>query len=278
MRKSWLGSALVLAAAAIILTSERGQPLRRQTRPVLRRGARNMALAGISAVALRVLEKPLVQPLSQLVERRSLGLVRRLKLPKIAETALVIALLDYTLYLWHVFTHKSPFLWRFHVVHHCDLDLDASTALRFHFGEMSLSVPYRAAQVLVIGAGPRQLSTWQNLTIISILFHHSNWRLPVWLERRLSSLIVTPRMHGIHHSIVEDESNSNWSSGLTLWDRIHGTLKLDIPQDEITIGVARFRSPEDVRLTKLVRMPFEKHPPTNLLPSGERPRRAPRGQ
>src|SRR5215208_1822575 len=103
--------------------------------------------------------------------------------------------MDYTLYLWHMLTHRVPALWRFHQVHHCDLDMDASTALRFHFAEMAISVPYRAAQVAVLGVAPRPLSIWQTFLFVSILFHHSNLRLPLWLERRLSWMIVTPRMH-----------------------------------------------------------------------------------
>src|SRR3954463_5472354 len=153
-------------------------------------------------------------------------------------------------------THRVPALWRFHQVHHCDLDMDASTALRFHFAEMAISVPYRAAQVALIGVAPRPLSIWQTFLFVSILFHHSNLRLPLWLERRLAPLIVTPRMHGIHHSIIEEETNSNWSSGLTLWDRLHGTLRLDVPQSEIEIGVAAYRDPEQVTVPRLVEMPF----------------------
>jgi sterol desaturase/sphingolipid hydroxylase (fatty acid hydroxylase superfamily) len=111
-----------------------------------------------------------------------------------------------------------------------DLDLDASTALRFHFAEMVLSVPWRAAQVLVLGVGPLALSAWQTLALIEILFHHANVELPVEVERWLCRFLVTPRLHGLHHSIVQGETDSNWSSGLTLWDWLHGTLRLNVPQ------------------------------------------------
>jgi sterol desaturase/sphingolipid hydroxylase (fatty acid hydroxylase superfamily) len=172
-----------------------------------------------------------------------------------------------------VLIHRAPFLWRFHKVHHVDLDLTASTALRFHFAEMALSVPWRAAQVLLIGGSPRALAIWQDFLFLSVMFHHSNLRLPPKWERCLVRLIVTPRMHGIHHSIVEDETNSNWSSGLTVWDWLHGTLKLDLPQNAITIGVAAYREPNDVTLPKLIAMPFV-DPRSGLeLPDGTRPRR-----
>jgi sterol desaturase/sphingolipid hydroxylase (fatty acid hydroxylase superfamily) len=93
------------------------------------------------------------------------------------------------------------------------------------------------------------------------------------LERRLATVIVTPRMHGIHHSMVEEEANSNWSSGFTIWDRLHGTLRFDVPQNEIEIDVPAYREEEQVALPKLVEMPFVEQPPTWLLPNGERPMR-----
>jgi sterol desaturase/sphingolipid hydroxylase (fatty acid hydroxylase superfamily) len=218
-------------------------------------------MGALSALTLRVIEKPVVEPLSALVEQRQWGLLKRMGLPRSIEVPLAVALMDYTLYLWHILTHRVAFLWRFHLVHHVDLDLSASTALRFHFAEMALSVPWRAAQVLLLGVGPRALSLWQTATLAEILFHHSNLRLPLAVERRLVRFIVTPRMHGIHHSTVREETNSNWSSGLTLWDRLHGTLNLGILHQEITIGVPAYRAPEDVILPKLVALPFGKERP-----------------
>lgn len=270
---AWVSGAIVLGAFGLLALAETRRPLRERREGKARRNIRNLAVAGLSAATLRVLEKPVVEPLSRLVERRRLGLLKRLDLPPWAETALAVALMDYTLYLWHVLTHRSPALWRLHQVHHADLDMDASTALRFHFAEMAVSVPYRAAQVALIGVAPRPLSIWQTFLFVSILFHHSELRLPLWLERRLVSLVVTPRMHGIHHSVVEEEVDSNWSSGFTLWDRLHGTLRLDVPQDAIDIGVPAYRDPSDLTLPRLVAMPFVGQPDTRRLPSGDVPRR-----
>jgi sterol desaturase/sphingolipid hydroxylase (fatty acid hydroxylase superfamily) len=157
-------------------------------------------------------------------------LLPRLRLPSLVETALAVLLLDYTLYIWHVLTHKVPLLWRLHRVHHSDLDLSASTALRFHFVEMIVSAPWRAAQVVLIGVSPRQLSLWQTLTTMAILFHHSNTRLPLAIERALARVVVTPRMHGIHHSIVERETDSNWGTIFSLPDYLHRTVRLNVPQ------------------------------------------------
>ena len=258
---SWLSGALVAGAGAALWWFERRRPLRRGVEPQGRRDARNLGVAAAAAVALRLTEKPVAARLTSLVERRRWGLLKRVALPAWLETALAVVLLDYTLYLWHVLTHRVPLLWRFHAVHHADLDLSATTALRFHFGELVASVPWRAAQILVIGVSPRAFSVWQTALLVSVLFHHSNARLPAGLEQRLNYLLVTPRMHGIHHSFVPEETNSNWSSGLTVWDRLHGTLRLDVPQDEITIGLPAYRRPEELALTKIIALPFAKERP-----------------
>lgn len=245
---------LVIMAAALVCV-EVVRPLRqRQREPKLRRMRRNAAIGALGAVAVQLCEQPIVLPLARYVARRRWGLVPRLPLPAPLRTILTLIALDYTLYLWHIVVHRVPWLWRFHRVHHADLDLDASTAIRFHFGELMVSVPWRAAQVALIGVDARTLELWQTLTLMSVVFHHSNTRLPEHIERRLGTVVVTPRMHGIHHSRATDEMDSNWSSGLSVWDRLHGTLRLDVPQDVIEIGVA---SVDDSQARSLVQMLIE---------------------
>lgn len=207
------------------------------------------------------------------MERRRWGLLKQMRIPSWLEALLAMALLDYTLYLWHILIHRVPALWRFHSVHHVDLDMDASTAIRFHFGEMAISVLWRAGQIVTIGVSPQALSAWQVALLLSILFHHSNIGVPIAIERRLSLFVVTPRLHGIHHSIIPEETNSNWSSGLTIWDRLHGTLKLNIPQHQITIGVAAYREPQDVTLPRILAMPFRNAGDLGRLPGDSEPRR-----
>lgn len=273
MRKT-VNALLGLGVFGALVWLERRHPLRQtQRESKLRRNARNVSLAALSAATIHLIERPIVEPLARLVERRHWGLLQRLRLPRWLETLLAVALLDYTLYVWHIVTHRLPALWRFHSVHHIDLDMDASTAIRFHFGEMAISMLWRAGQIVAIGVAPRALSAWQSALFVSVLFHHSNVGLPIAVERRLSRLIVTPRLHGIHHSIIAAESDSNWSSGLTIWDRLHGTLKLNIPQDEITIGVAALREPEDVTLPKILALPFREAGDLGRLPGEGEPHR-----
>ena len=220
--------------------------------------ARNLGLAGLGTAVLSLLQAPLLVPVALWARHEHVGMLNRVDLPGAVEIAAAVLLLDYTLWHWHWLTHRAPFLWRFHLVHHVDLDLDASTALRFHFGELALSVPYRLAQVVVIGADPFAVALWQLLLVASILFHHSNLRLPAGLERVLVRLIVTPRMHGIHHSDYENETNSNWSSLLSAWDYLHGTLLLSVPQRAIAIGVPAYPDPRQVTLGKALALPFRK--------------------
>ena len=257
----------------LLVWLERRRPLRRAVEPKLKRSVRNLSLAAVSALALQVTERPLVACLSRVVERRRWGLLKQLSIAGWLEVSLAVALMDYTLYLWHVLMHRAPRLWRLHLPHHVDLDLDASTALRFHFSELMVSAGWRGGQVALIGVSLRAYSAWQRLLMFSILFHHSNVELPIKLERWLSRIIVTPRLHGIHHSMFRDETDSNWSSGLTLWDWLHGTLKLNVPQQAITIGVPAYRQTEDVSFCKIIAMPFGTQPPIWQLPGDGEPKR-----
>lgn len=270
---TWISAPLILGAFGLLVWLERRRPLRRAVEPKLARETRNLTVAALSAAALQVTEKPLANALTSLVERRGWGLLKLIKLPAWLEVPLALVLLDYTLYLWHVLAHRVPFLWRFHLVHHVDLDLDTSTALRFHFAEMLLSIPWRATQIVLIGVTPSAFSVWQLFLFLSILFHHSNVELPEELERRLNRLLVTPRMHGIHHSMIEDETNSNWSSGLTVWDTLHGTLKLNVPQDQIRIGVPAYSEADDVRLPQILALPFVEEREAWQLPDETTPTR-----
>ena len=267
----WIMGLLGAASLVLLRCLERRQPLRRPVEPKLRREARNLSLAGVSAIALLMAERPIVMPVAELVEQRNWGILRQVEFSTSIEIAAALVLMDYTFYIWHVLMHRVPFLWRFHLVHHVDLDLDASTALRFHFTEMLASIPWRVAQVALFGLTPFTFSIWQCAFLLSILFHHSNVELPVDWERWLNKLVVTPRMHGIHHSIVERETNSNWSSGLTIWDWLHRTLRLNVPQSEVTIGVPAFQEPKAVTLPRILAMPFQHLPPSWTFPDDGAP-------
>lgn len=249
--------ALMAGAAIVLFVAEKRRPLRRQHQEEPARSLRNMVMGAGSIAVVNLLQRPIVDPLAEKVREQRWGIAQRMVGPEWLRDAVAFLLLDYTIYVWHVLTHKVPFLWRFHLVHHVDLDMDTTTALRFHFVDMAISIPWRAGQVLVCGASPRALLFWQSFFFTSVLFHHSNLQLPWSLERRLVRVLTTPRLHGIHHSAEYDETNSNWSSGLSLWDWLHGTGRLDVPQEVIAIGVPACRDPDELTIGPSLKLPFK---------------------
>jgi sterol desaturase/sphingolipid hydroxylase (fatty acid hydroxylase superfamily) len=253
-----LAPVLAIAGFATLLVLEHRAPLRQQTQREPVRSVRNLTMGALCMAVVALAEGPLVMRLAEMVERRRWGLVQCLPIPRALRDALAVLGMDYTIYIWHVLTHRVPFLWRFHLVHHVDLDLDSTTALRFHAADMLISIPWRAAQVALLGTSRRALAAWQGFFFASVLFHHSNVRLPARLERLVAALLTTPRMHGIHHSTVRAETNSNLSSGLSLWDHLHGTFKLDVAQRDIRIGVPACRDPAEIRLSPSLAMPFRR--------------------
>ncbi len=252
----WWLAALTVGVAATVLVAERRSPQRRRTQSEPRRTVRNLVLGALSMAMVSTVESPVVRPIAQRARTRRRGLAQRLPGPEWLRDALAFLAMDYTIYVWHVLTHKVPALWRLHLVHHVDLDMDATTALRFHAADMLVSVPWRAAQVALIGASPRALRLWQAFFFASVLFHHSNVRLPPGWDRRLARVLTTPGMHGVHHSTVRSETDSNWSSGLSLWDHLHRTFRGDVALDEIQVGVPGYRDPAGTRLRPALAMPF----------------------
>ncbi|MGB3739216.1 MAG: sterol desaturase family protein [Pontixanthobacter sp.] len=263
------GDILVAAAGLMIgggiLLAERRRPLRQQTRPALRRNLRNAALGAGCAIVVAAVEVPLTRRIAAGNARHGRGFAQLL--PRPLRPIGAIAGMDYGFYWWHVATHKVPCLWRFHRVHHVDRDMDASTAIRFHPLDMLVSLPWRLAQVRLSGADPRALVMWRHFFNASILFHHSNWRLPGRLDAMLSRIVTTPEMHGIHHSRIRSQRDSNYTSGLSIWDRLHGTFRSTPPPERIVIGVAERATRDDMPIGPALTAPF--HPtPASLPPTG----------
>lgn len=253
-----IGAPVLLVLCALLLGAERRWPLRHRVDRWLRRVAINLAVAAPSFLVLRLLLIPVVVAAAGWGETHRFGLARALPVPPLLAAVVALLFLDYSMFLWHWLNHRVPFLWRFHHVHHSDLDLDVSTAFRFHFGEMIFSVVARSFQVVLAGASPLVALAYEVLLEASTQFHHSNLRLPLGLERALSWFIMTPRAHGIHHSIVARETNSNFSNFLIVWDRLHRTLRLNVRQDEIVVGVPDYRDARELTVPALLTMPFRR--------------------
>ncbi len=270
----YVGTSIFLVLFALLLWLQWKWPLRRGHFAVLRRLARNFALSVPAFLILRLALIPIPLAHAYWARENGIGLLNWIKLPPIAAAIIAFVLMDWAYYWWHWAMHRVPFCWRFHNVHHTDLDLDVTTAARFHFGEILLSIPFRLLMVVLFGIPPLVYLLFEIVFESATMFHHSNWRLSLGLERILNHVIVTPRMHGIHHSIVERETDSNWGTIFCWWDKIHRSLRRDIPQAEITIGVAAFRDEKELTVGKLLTLPFKGQRPWKL-PNGEVPERQP---
>jgi sterol desaturase/sphingolipid hydroxylase (fatty acid hydroxylase superfamily) len=251
------GAMIGLGLFLLLFLLERFFPLRQPRQSLIQRLVVNGCITALAFAVNAVLIMPISLFIIHWTEQRSLGIMHLVQLPKIIEGAIAFLLLDVTFYYWHRANHRFSILWRFHNVHHIDPDLDVSTAARFHVGEMILSIGFRALQVGLIGATAPVYLLYEVIYQTNILFHHSNVRLPLPLEQWLNLVVVTPRMHGIHHSQIQQETNSNFSVLFPWWDRFFQTLRLDVPQSDIAIGVPAYTQPNDNRLRQVLLMPFQ---------------------
>ena len=271
----YVGRPLLACMLIALLWLQWRFPLRRQQFRTLHRLIRNFLLSVPGFTVVRLVMLPIPLAAAMWAQDRHIGLLNWFALPRWVAVVATFPLMDYAYWWWHWANHMLPLFWRFHNVHHTDLDMDVSTAARFHFGEMFFSVGFLSLVVAFFGIAPIMLLVFFTTFEAATLFHHSNWRLPIGLERVLNMIIVTPRMHGIHHSIVERETNSNWGTIFCWWDKFHRTLRRDVPQDEITIGVAAYRDEKELTLGQLLALPFRKQRPWQL-PDGVRPERVAR--
>lgn len=270
----YVGSPMLVFIFGLMLLLQWWYPLRRQHFSSLHRVIRNISLALPTFVMLRLLLLPVPLLVALWAEEHGVGLINWL-FPESGPgvwlgRVLGFLAFDYAYYGWHYATHRVNFLFRFHNVHHTDLDMDVSTAIRFHAGELLLSVFFRVAVVLILGIGFWVAIAYELFFEAAAQFHHANLRLPKKVERVINLIFVTPRMHGIHHSIVLDEFNSNWGTLFSFWDRLHGTHRMDISEDELTLGVPAYRNEDELTIGKLLTMPFRPQRDW-ILPDGEAP-------
>jgi sterol desaturase/sphingolipid hydroxylase (fatty acid hydroxylase superfamily) len=222
----------------------------------LRHAARNLALGLLNAAALAVLAAPFIAQVAPWVEESRFGLLNLLNLPPVIAIATAMLLFDAWMYLWHRANHEIGFLWRFHRVHHSDPEMDATTAVRFHTGEILISSALRLGVIPLLGITIYQLLVYEMLLLPVILFHHSNVRFSERLDRWLRLIIVTPAIHRIHHSRLRVETDSNYSSVFSFWDRMGGTFRLRRDGRPVNFGLDEFDGEEWQRLSGLMVMPF----------------------
>lgn len=264
---------VLVAVFVLLLVLETWRPLRRRKRLRGQRFPVNFCFTALGFAAGTLTVRPAALGLAFWAQGHSLGLLHLLPLAPWAQAAVGVLWLDLTFYYWHRFNHLHPLLWRFHNVHHVDPDLDVTTSFRFHFGEVIYSTPFRVLQVGLLGVSPATYLLYEFLFNCATMFQHSNVRLPLALERLLNKVLVTPRMHGIHHSAVGPETNSNYSVVFSCWDRLNMSLRLNVPQAEVVIGVPAYLLPADNGVAGLLKLPILRQRSYWRWPSGKAARR-----
>ncbi|MFH1034669.1 MAG: sterol desaturase family protein [Pseudomonadota bacterium] len=241
---------------ALFLLLELLAPYRPPSVSKPRRWAINLGLTALNSLILAALFGTAILATAQHVTQNHLGALNALKLPQALRVLLTVVFMDFMLYVWHLLNHEVPLMWRFHRVHHTDLNMDVSTATRFHIGELSLSAIVKISLIYLIGADPLSVIIFESALVLSAQFHHSSLRAPAWLERAWWVLFVPPSMHRIHHSVKIKERDSNYGTIFSLWDRAMGTLVKGVDQAAIKIGVGGHFDPEKLGPVRLLAMPF----------------------
>jgi len=221
----------------------------------------NLGLVFLNSLLLRFVAPLGAVGIGLFAESRGWGLFQNIDAPDWLAVVLSVILLDFAIYLQHVIFHAVPMFWRWHMVHHADLDFDVTTGLRFHTVEILLSFGIKAAVVLLLGPPAVAILIFEVLLNVTSMFNHSNVRMPQLLDRSLRWLVVTPDMHRVHHSVVPRETNSNFGFNLPWWDRLLGTYR-DQPADghaEMSIGLTDCRNERIAdRLHRMLLLPFSK--------------------
>jgi len=233
-------------------------PCRQLSTSKTRRWFNNLSIVIINTLLLRLIFPGAAVGMALLAGERHWGLLNNYPLPDGIALILAVIVLDLAIYLQHVMFHAVPALWQLHMVHHTDLDFDVTTGTRFHPVEIILSMLIKFSVISVLGASAAAVLIFEVLLNATAMFNHSNVTLPAGLDRLLRLIIVTPDMHRVHHSVIKDETNSNFGFNLPWWDRLLGTYRPQPTggQRGMTIGLRPFRDPAQLTLPKMLLLPF----------------------
>lgn len=223
-----------------------------------KRWLNNLGLVAASNLILQLGFIMLPVTFAAFAQSKGMGIFNQLSLPVWANWIATVIIFDFIIYLQHVLFHFVPVLWQLHQVHHSDLDIDVTTAIRFHPIEIILSVLIKLVTVAAFGFPPGAVLLFEIVLNAAAMFNHANIYIPNAIDKIIRLLIVTPDMHRVHHSVVIDESNTNFGFSLSIWDRICGTYQAqpNAGHDDMTIGLTYAKKPKS--LIQLLIMPFLK--------------------
>ncbi|MFH0976178.1 MAG: sterol desaturase family protein [Spirochaetota bacterium] len=208
----------------------------------VRHGLSHIFIAIINGLLTRLLFAGLAIKATTWTQAQSFGILNTGLFSQAAGTTIAFVLFDIWMYFWHVANHHVSLLWLFHRAHHADIAMDTTTALRFHLGELFFSSFARLPVIMLIGLSFEQVVFFETILNVSTLFHHSNIHIPEKWDSIIRLVITSPNMHRVHHSTERRETNSNYTSILSIWDRIVRTFKRRADTSTITIGLSDFRS------------------------------------
>jgi len=233
-------------------------PYRTNTVSKLNRWVNNLAVTLFNSALIYLIFSSMIFSTVAFVQSNKVGVLNLVQAPTWLKILTTVVFMDFMLYVWHLLNHEVPFLWRFHRVHHSDLNMDVSTATRFHIGELAISAIIKTALIFFLGASALGVLIFESAVVLNVQFHHSSLRVPRWFEAVYWALIVPPSMHRIHHSVVINERDTNYGALFSLWDRVLGTLMTRVEQDRIRIGMGAYRKPGALNFHNLLWMPFTK--------------------
>lgn len=251
----FIGIFMVVAIAEVVV------PRRKKTVSKSKRWVNNLGLTFLNTYVLRLLFPGAAVAMAAFVSKNQWGLLNHYQIEPWVAVIISIVFMDLVIYLQHVMVHAVPLFWRLHKVHHVDLDYDVTTGARFHPIEIILSLFIKFATIAVIGAPIAGVILFEVILNGMAMFNHGNFRIPIKIDRVLRTLLVTPDVHRIHHSILEYETNSNFGFNLSIWDRLFGTFKEEpeLGHLAMTIGTKNYRSEkETVGILAMILMPFKK--------------------
>ncbi|MEM9331836.1 MAG: sterol desaturase family protein [Pseudomonadota bacterium] len=250
----FIGLFVLLAVLEFLAPRRVSNPLK------ARRWFTNWAIVIVDTLILRLLPIGLAVGAAEWAAAQGIGLFNLISVSAIIVIPICVIVLDFTTWFAHWASHKIPLLWTVHRMHHSDIDFDVTTAIRFHPIEIVLSMFWKMAVVVLLGAPGLAVLIFEILLNGSAMFNHSNLKLPLWLDRILRIVVVTPDMHRVHHSIVHNETDSNYGFNLAVWDRIFGTY-VDQPakgHEAMTLGLAEWQDHKPAELVWTLKVPFIK--------------------
>lgn len=248
-----------LGIFAIMALWEIIAPRRALTVSKLVRWTNNLGLVFLNTIIVRLIFPAAAVGVAAFAAEHGWGLLNYFDLPFVLAVTLSVVALDFIIYLQHVLVHAVPVLWRLHRVHHADLDYDVTTGARFHPIEIILSMLIKFATIVVLGPPVIAVVIFEVVLNAMAMFNHGNVRLPLGLDRVVRLLFVTPDMHRVHHSVEDNEANSNFGFNLSIWDRLFGTYIAQPREGHLgmTIGIHGYRDPKQVnQLPGMLALPF----------------------